>query len=159
LELFDGHYYIKRERVVAKIPFGNRTFYAKFERIDAPLTPLLLQQHLNRTYTIAAPLLQEGKTNYLLIEYKGEAYQRFYYLVKHLMQTQQITEYALYQGKTEDKIQLFIKVKKLSVAEAEERLEILSSILAEKLDKAWKCLPSVTLPEAYHIVTLPYKQL
>jgi plasmid maintenance system killer protein len=75
------------------------------------------------------------------------------------MQTQQITEYALYQGKTKDKIQLFIKVKKLSVAEAEERLEILSSILAEKLDKVWKCLPSVTLPEAYHIVTLPYKQL
>ena len=94
-----------------------------------------------------------------MIEYKGEAYQRFYHLVKHLMQTQQITHYQLYQGKSKEKIQLFIEVDGLPVDEAEERLEILSSILAEKLDKAWKCLPSTVLPQDYNIVTLPYKQL
>jgi len=75
------------------------------------------------------------------------------------MQTQQITHYHLFQGKGEDKIQLFIEVDELPVDEAEERLEILSSMLEQKLDKTWKCLPSSNLPEAYNIVTLPYTQL
>jgi len=75
------------------------------------------------------------------------------------MQTQQITHYQLYQGKSKEKIQLFIKVDELPMDEAEERLEILSSMLEQKLDKAWKCLPSSNLPEAYNIVTLPYERI
>lgn len=158
--LFDSdHYYIKRDHIVAKIPFGKRTFYAKFERMDTALTPLLLQQHLSREYTIAAPLLQEGHTDYLVIEYQGEAYRQFYYLVKHLMQTQHIAAYQIYQGKRKEKIQVFISVDSLSLEEAEAQLQALSAILEQKLDKAWKCLPSTSLPEAYNIVTLPYKRL
>ncbi len=159
LALPGSHYYIKRDHIVAKIPFGKRTFYAKFERIDAALTPLILQQHLAKQYTIAAPLLQEGHTDYLVIEYQGEVYQQFYHLVKHLMQTQHITAYQIYQGKRKEKVQVFISVASLSLEEAEARLQALSAILEQKLDKAWKCLPSTSLPEAYNIVTLPYERL
>lgn len=159
LNLFDTHYYIKRSSIVEKIQFENRTFYAKFERIDEPLTPLLIQQHLNRDYTIAAPLIEEGQTNYLVIEYKGEEHQRFYHLVKHLFTTLTIETYSIYQGKDEERVQIFIEVDHMPLEAADSKLRELSDMLKTKISKKWKCLPDITLPEAYNIVTLPYKQL
>ena len=164
IKLFDlefecDHYYIKRSRVVEQIQFDNRTFYAKFERIDEPPSPLLLQQHLDKHYTIALPLLKNGATQYLVIEYKGDEYRRFYHLVKHLFTTLDITDYSIYQGKDEERIQVFVKVPSISLKEADARLESLSDALRQKMTKKWKCLPSSSLPEAYNIVTLPYKKL
>lgn len=159
LDLFDSHYYIKRNHIVEQIPFNNRTFYAKFEHIDEPLTQLLLDQHLQREYTIAAPLLKNGYTNYLVIEYKGEEYQRFHHLIKHLFSTLGIENYHIYQGKSEERIQVFIEVDHLSLDEADRQLKELSEMLKAKLMKKWKCLPDSSLPEAYNIVTLPYKKL
>ncbi|HSR74476.1 MAG TPA: DUF1882 domain-containing protein [Sulfurovum sp.] len=156
LELFDTHYYIKRNTIVEQIPFDNRTFYAKFERIDEPLTPLLFEQHRNRQYTIAVPLLKENRTNYLVIEYKGEEHKRFHHLIKHLFTTIQLSDYHIYQGKDAERIQVFIAVDQLTLQEADAQLQTLSDSLEEKMTKKWKCLPSVALPEAYNIVTLPY---
>ena len=156
LEFDSDHYYIKRSRVVQRIAFDNRTFYAKFERIEERLTPLHIKQHLHKEYTIAVPLLTEGHTNYLVIEYKGSDYQRFYYLVKHLFTTEGITAYHAYQGKEPERIQIFIEVPSLPLNEATEKLQYLSEKLQQKMTKKWKCLPSATLPEAYNIVTLPY---
>jgi len=164
LKIFDltfdtDHYYIKRSSIVERIAFDNRTFYAKFERIDEPLTPLLWQQHQDRQYTIAVPLLKENTTDYLVIEYKGDEYQRFYHLVQHLFQTLGITDYHIYQGKDEERVQVFIEVDHLSLEEADAKLTQLSDALKQKMSKKWKCLPSLMLPEAYNIVTLPYKPL
>jgi hypothetical protein len=159
LDLFDDHYYIKRNTIVEQIQFNNRTFYAKYERIDEPLTPLLLKQHLNRQYNIAAPLLKDNRTNYLVIEYKGEEYKRFQHLIKHLFKTMDISEYTIYQGKDVERVQVFIAVNQLSLEEADAQLKTLSNALKEKMTKNWKCLPSLTLPEDYNIVSLPYKQL
>lgn len=159
LDLFDTHYYIKRNSIVEQIQFNNRTFYAKFERIDEPLTPLLFEQHLQREYTIAAPLLKDGATNYLVIEYKGEEYQRFHHLIKHLFTSLDINNYHIYQGKDEERIQVYIEVEHMSLEKADERLRELSDMLKKKLTKKWKCLPDASLPEAYNIVTLPYQKL
>ena len=156
LELLDSHYYIKRNAIVEKISFNNRTFYAKFERINEPLTPLLLAQHLHREYTIAVPLLKDNHTNYLVMEYKGEEYQRFYHLIKHLFKTISITNYHIYEGKDIERLQVFIKVHHLTLEEADIQLQIISDALKEKMVKKWKTLPSLNLPNAYNIVTLPY---
>lgn len=159
LDLFDDHYYIKRNTIVEQIQFNNRTFYAKYERINEPLTPLLLKQHLNRQYSIAAPLLKKNRTNYLVIEYKGEEYKRFQHLIKHLFKTVDISEYQIYQGKDVERIQVFIGVDQLSLEEADAELQLLSNALKTKMTRNWKCLPSITLPEAYNIVSLPYDKL
>ena len=159
LELFDTHYYIKRNTIVEQIQFENRTFYAKFERVDEPLTPLLFEQHQNRQFIIAAPLLKDNRTNYLVIEYKGDEHKRFQHLVKHLFKTMQISDYYIYQGKDIERLQVFIKVDQLTVEEAEEQLQTISDALKEKMIKKWKCLPSTSLPESYNIVTLPYNTL
>ena len=157
LEFSTDHYYIKRSTIVEQIQFNNRTFYAKFERIDEPLTPLLLKQHQDRQYTIAVPLLKNNLTDYLVIEYKGDEYQRFYHLVKHLFKTLDISDYTIYQGKDVERLQVFVEVEKLTLEEADRQLQKLSNALKEKITKKWKCLPSLQLPEAYNIVTLPHK--
>ncbi len=79
--------------------------------------------------------------------------------MKHLFHTLQIDNYHIYQGKDEEKIQVFIKVDNISLKEAELQLQALSLALKQKLTKKWKCLPSSSLPEEYNIVTLPYKAI
>ena len=70
-----------------------------------------------------------------------------------------ISDYTLYQGKDAERIQVFITVDQLSLEEADEQLQVLSNALKTKMTKNWKCLPSITLPEAYNIVSLPYDLL
>jgi hypothetical protein len=70
-----------------------------------------------------------------------------------------ISEYTLYQGKDVERLQVFIAVKQLTLEEADTQLQILSNALKEKMTKNWKCLPSIALPEAYNIVSLPYNKL
>ena len=159
LEFESDHYYIKRPRVVEQIQFDNRTFYAKFERIDESLTPLLVKQHLNRDYTIAVPLLKDNRTNYLVIEYKGEEYQRFIALIQHLFHTMHIMKYYIYHGREKEKIQVFVPVAHITLQEAEEKLSMITERLKSRLSKRWKTLPTTLLPEAYNIVTLPYEKL
>jgi len=102
------------------------------------------------------PLTKTDKTNYLLIEYKGEEHQRFYYLCKQLFQTIQIKNYHIYRGREIEKLQVFIEVDNLSIAEAEEKLKEISASLEKRIVKNWKCLPSALFPYSYNIVTLPY---
>jgi hypothetical protein len=64
-----------------------------------------------------------------------------------------------FQGKNEEKIQAFIEVENITLEEADKILLKISDALKTKLTKKWKCLPSSSLPEAYNIVTLPYKVL
>lgn len=94
-----------------------------------------------------------------MIEYKGDEYQRFYHLVKHLFKTLDISTYSIYQGKDAERLQVFIEVSSLTLEEADTQLQHLSDALKEKMTKKWKCLPSLQLPEAYNIVTLPHKIL
>jgi len=104
------------------------------------------------------PLLTNNRTNYLVIEYKGEEAKRFYYLLKHLFSSLNILDYHIYQGKDEKRLQVFIEVENILIEEAEKRLLEISHALRQKMPIHWNCLPSLSLPEAYNIVTLPYKK-
>lgn len=94
-----------------------------------------------------------------MIEYKGDEYQRFFHLIKHLFKTLEITNYHIYQGKDVERLQVFIPVNQLSLEEADAQLQIYSDALKQKMTKKWKTLPSLNLPEAYNIVTVPYNAL
>ena len=92
----------------------------------------------------------------MVIEYKGEEHQRFFHLIKHLFKTLDIENYHIYEGKDVERLQVFIEVNQLTLEEADTQLQKLSDALKEKMTKKWKTLPSLNLPEAYNIVTLPY---
>ncbi|MEA2047469.1 MAG: hypothetical protein U9O64_03375 [Campylobacterota bacterium] len=79
-------------------------------------------------------------------------------MVQHLFKTLNISNYSIYQGKDVERLQVFIEVDQLSLEEADAKLKTLSDALKVKMSKKWKCLPSLQLPEAYNIVTLPYKR-
>jgi hypothetical protein len=153
-----SHYYIKKSSIVGKINFNNRIFYPKFQKIDEPLNNLVLSQHLNKEYTIASPLIIDNKTNYLLMEYKGDKSKEFYYLTKHLLKLFNMQQYKYYYGKNNNIILLFIYVKSLSLDDATIELNRLSNTLSTRLTKEWKCLPDISLPLEYNIFTLPYKE-
>jgi len=95
----------------------------------------------------------------LVIEYKGEEYQRFYHLIKHLFKTLDISKYHIYEGKDVERLQVFIDVGNLPLEDADTKLQELSNALKEKMVKKWKCLPSASLPNTYNIITLPYKKI
>ncbi len=157
LHLNLSHYYVKRRSIVEKITFNHRTFYAKFERIDEALTDTVFSQHLNRQYTIAASILDQGKTNNLILEYRGTEPSRFYHTSKHLMHTFQIKNYRYYKGKRDNYLQLFIPVEALPLDAADEMVHKISDALEIRLTKEWKCFPDKSLPESYNIITLPYQ--
>jgi len=65
----------------------------------------------------------------------------------------------MYQGKDVERVQVFIAVENLGLEEADKQLQIYSDALKEKMTKKWKCLPSLSLPNEYNIVTLPYQKI
>jgi len=151
-----SYYYTKRASIMGRIAFDGRLFYPKFERIDEPLSDTLITQHLTREYTIAAPFFQDNTTQILMFEYKGEEYQRFYHLMRHLLRTLGIEKYRFYQGKREDTLTLVIFTTPLTLDEASMKLKTISEALESRLVKKWKTLPDNTLPGDYQIMTLPY---
>ncbi len=157
LDLNRAYYYVKRRSIVERVSFNNRTFYAKFERIDEPLSDMVISQHLNHQYVIASPLLVNNRTNYLVIEYRGAEALRFYHMSRHLLKVLQISDYHYYEGKKKNYLQLFIPVDRLSLEEADDMVHKISDDLGERLIKEWKCFPDKSLPECYNIITLPYK--
>jgi Domain of unknown function (DUF1882) len=151
-----SYYYTKRASIVGRIAFDGRLFYPKFERVDEPLSDTLILQHLNREYTIAAPLFQGSKTRILLLEYKGDEYQRFYHLMRHLLRALGIEKYRFHQGKREETLTLVIFTTPLTLDEASMKLKTISEALESRMLKKWKILPDNTLPDDYQIMTLPY---
>lgn len=103
--------------------------------------------------------MKKNRTRYLVLDYKGEEYRRFRHLVKHLFETMGIMAYHIYQGRQEENIRVFVEVDNLTLEEADKAVQEISENLKQKLTKRWKCLPLLSLPEAYNIVTLPYKSV
>ncbi|MEA3490818.1 MAG: DUF1882 domain-containing protein [Campylobacterota bacterium] len=157
LNLNRAYYYVKRRSIVERVSFNNRTFYAKFERVDEPLSDMVISQHLSHQYIIAAPLLENNQTNYLIIEYRGVETLRFYHMSRHLLKLLEISDYHYYEGKRKNYLQLFIPVDRLSLEDADEMVHKISDDLGERLIKDWKCFPDKSLPESYNIITLPYR--
>jgi hypothetical protein len=151
-------YYLKRPRIVEKIVFDNRTFYAKYERIDESPPQLLSAQHLRGDYTVAVPLLNdEERTDYLVFEYKGAAADRFAAFMRRLLASEGYERFELFEGKSVHKVQVFVYVDAWTVHEAETAVKKLAAKIEHFFGRDWKALPSSTLPKDYNIVTLPYK--
>ena len=152
----DDHYYIKRPRIVEKIEHDGRTFYAKFERIDAPLEAKQIAEHLAHRVTLALPLEAQGMGSHIAFLYDGEAPERFVHVFKHLMQTLGITDYQIFPGKRETIRLLILPRPRQSIADLHTYAQTLSKRLETQITKSWKLLPDPALPESYNIITLPY---
>jgi hypothetical protein len=91
----------------------------------------------------------------MLLEYDGNEYIRFVYLVKSLFASIGIKQFHIYHGKSEQKVQIFIPTD-TTLQDATSKLEEISDALSTKMSKKWKLLPQQNLPNEYNIATLPY---
>jgi hypothetical protein len=159
LEFDADFYYIQRDSIVETIKVNNRTFYSKFEKIDTPPTPLLIKQHLNRDFIVALPLVTNNSINYIVLEYRDDESNHFFYILKYLLKSLYITEFYTYRGVQEGLIQTFIPIKGLTLEDTYKEIEKIKQILDFKLIKRYKILPDKNLPENYNKITLPIKKM
>ncbi len=164
LEIFDltfdrNFYYIERNSIVEKITFDNRTLYSKFEKIEEAPTPLLVKQHLNRELILALPCYNNKKIDYLIIEYEKEQSDHFFYLIKHLLKSLDITTFYTYESSKENHVQIFIPRDNLNLEDAYTQVEKIEQILEVKSSKRCKILPNKNLPINYNKITLPLKKM
>ena len=159
LEFDTEFYYIQKDSIVDKIKFNNRTFYSKFKKIDTSPTPLLIEQHLHREFTIALPLINNNHTNYIVLEYEKEENNRFYHLVKYLLKSLYITNFYTYQSSKENFVQIFIPIGNITLEEIYKKVENIQQILEFKSFKRCKIFPDVNLPKNYNKITLPIKKM
>ena len=160
LEFSNDHYYIQNSSIVEKITFNNRTFYSKFKKVTAPLTPMLLEQHKREELTVAVSLVEkEEHINYIVIEYHKEDWASFYSLLKYLLKSLEIDNFHAYRNPKKELFQLFISRDKLSLTDAYDEVEKIKHHLELKSKKSYKIYPNRNLPKNYNIITLPLEKI
>ena len=159
LEFSNNHYYIQNKSIVEKVTFNNRTFYSKFKKVNAPLTPLLMKKHCNNEITLAVSLVEKDMVNYLVIEYQQEDWSTFYSLVKHLLKTLGVENFFSYRNSKKELLQLFIPRQNINLDQAYREVENIKHHLELKSKKSYKIYPNKNLPKNHNIILLPTKNL
>ena len=159
LEFNSEYFYVQSKSIVEKITFNNRTFYSKFEKFPTPISSILLKQHQENEVSLALPIIENNKVNYLVIEYLQEDWKTFYALIQHLFKTLEITNYLAYQNPKKELLQIFIPRKNISLETAYKEVEQIKLILEFKSKKSYKIFPNRNLPKNYNIITLPSQKI
>jgi len=159
LEFSSDYFYIQSKSIVEKITFNNRTFYSKFEKFPTPISSILLKQHQENEVSLALPIIENNRVNYLVIEYSQEDWKIFYALIQHLFKTLEITDYFAYQNPKKELLQIFIPRENISLETAYKEVEHIKLILEFKSKKSYKIFPNRNLPPKYNIITLPSQKI
>lgn len=158
IKMITDHYWIKRDAVVDKISFKGRTFYNKYERVDAPLNQAVINQHLKGEITVAHSLVNKlGKVENIVIDYNGRDPERFYHKTQLLLREEGFINFTAYKSKTEGHLHVYIHKGHTTLHEAIQLGKTLSMKLAAKQPKQWRMFPNDEMPPEYNILTLPYE--
>ena len=156
--MVSDHYRKKSDSVVEKLTFKGRTFYNKFEKVDAPLTQSVINQHLKGDITIAHSLINKhNKVENIVIDYNGRDPERFYHKAQLLLREEGYINFTAYETKTEGHLHVYIHKGHTTLQEAIQLGKKISMKLASKQPKQWKMFPSDEVPLEYNILTLPYE--
>jgi len=158
IKIVSDHYWEKKDKVVNKISFKGRTFYNKFERVDAPLNQSVKNKHLKGEITVAHSLINsQGKVENIVIDYNGRDPERFYHRAQLLLREEGYINFTAYKTKTEGHLHLYIHKGHTTLNEAIQLGKMLSMKLAAKQPKQWRMFPNNDMPLEYNILTLPYE--
>lgn len=152
------HYWIKREGVVNKILFQGRTFYNKFERVNAKLSQTVIKQHTAGEIVAAHSLIDKHKkVQNIVIDYNGKNPERFYHRTRQLLLKENFENFTAYKTKTEGHLHIYIHINNSKLQEAIQIGKKISMKLAEKQPKEWRVFPNINIPNEYNILILPYE--
>ena len=151
------HYWQKTPSVAEQIPFGNRTFFSKYKRIDAPLTDELIRQHRTQQATLAHALVDnDGNVPHIVIDYNGDTPKHFYHHAGKVLDALGYNDLVTFRSKTAMHLHLYIACENTALQQAVEMGKIISQKLEEKMSRQWRVFPTDTVPDAYNIMNLPY---
>ena len=152
-----GHYWIKRDYIVKEITFNNRTFFSKYERIDAPLNDELIHLHTQHKITLAhSPILPNEMVKNIVIDYNGSEKERFLHYAMQVFIDLQIENWAFFDSKTAGHLHIYLQYAPMALQDAVQLGKIISNKLEQKMMKHWRIYPNDNLPEDYNILNLPY---
>jgi hypothetical protein len=151
------HYWQKMPSVADRITFGNRTFFSKYKRIDAPLTDAQINGHRAHQQTLAHDLVDaNGNVPHIVIDYNGDNPKHFYHHAGKILQALGYDDLVTFYSKTQGHLHLYIACGNTPLQSAIETGKIISQKLEEKMNRQWRVFPTDTVPDAYNIMNLPY---
>ncbi|MBD3824177.1 MAG: DUF1882 domain-containing protein [Epsilonproteobacteria bacterium] len=158
IKMVSDHYWEKKDTVVSKLTFKGRTFYNKFEKINAPLSQSVINSHLKGEITVAHSLVNKhGKVENIVIDYNGRDPERFYHKTQLLLREEGYINFTAYKTKTEGHLHVYIHKGHTTLQEAIQLGKLISMKLAAKQPKQWRMFPNDEMPDEYNILTLPYE--
>jgi len=158
IKFVTDHYYIQRPNIVDKVTYNGRTFYNKFERINEPLTRMVMNDHADKKIVVAHDIInRHNKVENIIFDYNGRNPERFWHRAQLLLREEGFINFTAYETKTPGHLHLYVHKGHTTFQEAIQLGRLLSTKLATKLPKEWKMFPTSDLPREYNILILPYK--
>lgn len=158
IKMVSNHYWVKKDSVVNKISFKGRTFFNKFERVDAPLNQMVINKHIKGEITVAHSVVNDRNiVENIVIDYNGRDPERFYHKTQLLLREEGYINFTAYKTKTEGHLHVYIHKGHTTLQEAIQLGKLISMKLAAKQPKQWKMFPNNDMPPEYNILTLPYE--
>ena len=158
IKMVSEYYWIKRDTVVNKITYKGRTFYNKFEKVNAPLNQFVINQHLKGEITVAHSIVdKKGIVENIVIDYNGRDPERFYHKAQLLLREEGFINFTAYETKTKGHLHVYIHKGHTTLQEAIQLGKMISMKLAAKQPKQWRMFPNNDMPDEYNILALPYE--
>jgi len=144
-------YYIEKKRISSTENIDGHTVYSHFQRVNEPITPLLLKQHINREINLA---ISVKNSKSIIFEYSGEyayAFGSLLFKLAHLENIKKIyiIEYSL------SKLTIYLYPNSKTQSKSKEIAKKLSEQISAKLPYAWKVLPDEKRPDNGNLLILP----
>lgn len=157
IKMRTDHYYVRTGKS-NKITFNGRTFFDKFERVDATLSSAILKEHADKKIEVAHALITKtNKVENIVFDYNGRDPQRFYHRAQLLLREEGFINFTAYETKTPGHLHLYIHKGHTTLQEAYQIAKTLSSKLSQRLSTQWKMFPNADLPPEFNILTVPYE--
>ncbi len=158
IKMLGDHYWEKKSTVVDKLTFKGRTFYNKFEKIDAPLNQSIINKHIKGEITVAHSIVNKyKKVENIVIDYNGRDPERFYHKAQLLLREEGYINFTAYKTKTQGHLHVYIHKGHTTLKEAIQLGKMISMKLSAKQPKQWRMFPNDDMPNEYNILTLPYE--
>jgi hypothetical protein len=158
IKMVSDHYWEKSDTVVDKLTFKGRTFYNKFQKVNATLSQSVINKHIKGEATIAHSIVDKsGIVENIVIDYNGRDPERFYHKTQLLLREEGYINFTAYETKTKGHLHVYIHKGHTTLQEAIQLGKMISMKLAAKQPKQWRMFPNNDMPDEYNILVLPYE--
>lgn len=157
IKIITDHYWVKRDSVVNRIEYNGKTFYNKFELINASLNRQVMSAHEKGEMIVAHSLINKNdKVENIVFDYNGRNPERFWHRAQLLLREEGFINFTAYASKTPGHLHLYIHKGHTTLQEAYQLGKMLSMKLAQRLPREWRVFPTNELPREFNILVLPY---